>query len=390
MNTIKVRPGYLLHQIEGESYLLPYGQNIADHRRGLKLNASGVFLWALLQETTGEDELLVKSAKYYQAKPCEWPRLLGDIRSFLNELSYVGILYTEEPLPAKREAMLQFGPIRMAFYGPGDFLTKELHSFLAADPDTALPPHCTVTLYGHKPTLTINGSILLRNQDFLITESEEHYLFLYESTAGLLECHLAKDFTRANFYYLPPITPDLVQHFFHALRPVFLTIAQRQGLFVLHSASVLYRGKAWLFSGKSGTGKTTHTNMWKELYQTKVLNGDLNMIGTEDGQAVIYGLPWCGTSGLYTAEQYPLGGIILLKQGPVNKLLPLTTDSRILFLVQRLISPDWTVSLMEKNIRFARQTDQQVPIMRLMCTKDPAAVDTIKCVIDGIESGGES
>jgi hypothetical protein len=130
--------------------------------------------------------------------------------------------------------------------------------------------------------------------------------------------------------------------------------------------------------------------MWRELYQTKVLNGDLNMIGIEDGQAVVYGLPWCGTSGLYTTGQYPLGGIILLKQGSINKLLPLSIDNRILFLVQRLISPDWTISLMEKNIRFASRMDKNIPIMRLMCTKDPAAVDTIKCVIDGIESGEES
>jgi hypothetical protein len=332
----------------------------------------------------------MKSAKYYQAKPWEWPRLLGDIRSFLDELTFAGILYTEEPRPAVCEAVLQFGPIRMAFYGSGDFLTKELRSFLVEDADISLPPHCTVTLYDHKPTLTINGSILLRNQDFMIIESEDQYLFLYENTTGLLECHLSKDCTRADFYFLPPITSALVQSFFHGLRPVFLTMAQRQGLYVLHSASVLYRDKAWLFSGKSGTGKTTHTNLWKELYQTKVFNGDLNMIGMEDGQAVVYGLPWCGTSGLYTTGKYPLGGVILLKQGSVNKLLPLTVDSRILFLVQRLISPDWTISLMEKNIRFASRMDQQVPIMRLMCTKDPAAVDTIKRVIDGIESGEES
>jgi hypothetical protein len=374
----------MLHQIEGEYYLLPYGQNIADHRRGLKLNVSGVFLWTLLLETTDEEELLKKSAAYYQAEPCECPELLSDIRMFMDALAHAGILLAEDALPPTGEHVLMLGRLRIDFRGHEDFLTKELRQFLLPNPDPSLVSHCCVSLYDHKPSLTINGNILLRNREFLIAESEEYYLFLYENTEQLLECHLAKDYSRADFYYVPPVTPALVQSFFHALRPVFLTIAKGHGLYVLHSASILYREKAWLFSGKSGTGKTTHTNMWKDLYQTEIINGDLNMIGIEGGTVLVYGLPWCGTSGLYTTKQYPLGGIILLKQGQKNRLLPLTADSRILLLVQRLISPDWTIPLIERNINFAHKISRLVPILRLMCTKDTAAVDTIKEAIDEI------
>ena len=37
-----------------------------------------------------------------------------------------------------------------------------------------------------------------------------------------------------------------------------------KGMFALHSASLLYLEKAWLFSGPSGMGKSTHTALWKK------------------------------------------------------------------------------------------------------------------------------
>jgi hypothetical protein len=384
MKMWKIREGYVVREIGGESYLLPYGQNVADHRRGMKLNDSGVFLWKLLQEVTNEDELLMKAAAHYRAKPCEWPQLLMDIRFFMDELAKGGILVEDEALPVACEYVWQLGTLRIGFSGSEEFITDELKSFLMGETEVAaIVPDCYVVMHDRKPIVTRNGRILLRNQDLVVAESDDYYLFLYETAGQLLECHLAKDLRRADFYYLPPVTLSLAQHFFHALRTVFLVIAKERGLHVLHAASILYKGKAWLFSGKSGTGKTTHTNIWKELYQATILNGDLNMMGIEKGQAVVYGLPWCGTSGIYTREQYPLGGIVLLKQGGVNRLLPLSEDEGILFLAQRLISPDWTIPMLEQNLAFAERIARLVPVMRLLCTKDTEAVDVIKAAIDG-------
>lgn len=59
-------------------------------------------------------------------------------------------------------------------------------------------------------------------------------------------------------------------------------------------------------------GKSTHTALWHELFDTPYLNGDLNLLGLHKDHIIAYGIPWCGTSGIFTAEAYELGGIILL------------------------------------------------------------------------------
>ena len=51
--------------------------------------------------------------------------------------------------------------------------------------------------------------------------------------------------------------PDISEEIFFAIRTIFLYNASFKGMYAIHSASVLYKDKAWLFSGHSGAGKST-------------------------------------------------------------------------------------------------------------------------------------
>ena len=132
-------------------------------------------------------------------------------------------------------------------------------------------------------------------------------------------------------------------------------------MFALHSASLLYLEKAWLFSGPSGMGKSTHTALWKKLFATPFLNGDLNLIGKEGEKFVVYGIPWCGTSKIFTTEKKELGGIVLLEKAPSEELVSLTEEQKTLRVMQRMISPPWTAELMVKNLKFAEAVAKEKP-----------------------------
>lgn len=129
-------------------------------------------------------------------------------------------------------------------------------------------------------------------------------------------------------------------------------------------------------------GKSTHTKLWNTLFDTPLLNGDLNLLAFCDGKPVIYGIPWCGTSGISDCKTYPLGGIILLSQAEQDECVELSADQKTLLIMQRLISPAWTASMLEENLAFTSRISKQIAVCRLKCTKNPSAAHTMKQWID--------
>ena len=117
-----------------------------------------------------------------------------------------------------------------------------------------------------------------QNSEMTVFENPDRYVVLFPQMQNLYEAHMLKDGTYVRVYCHPQVSETNIENLFHAIRLFFLFTAQRNGLFAIHSASVLYQGKAWLFSGHSGMGKSTHTALWHELFDTPYLNGDLNLL----------------------------------------------------------------------------------------------------------------
>lgn len=97
----------------------------------------------------------------------------------------------------------------------------------------------------------------------------------------------------------------------------------RRGAFILHCAYMDFEGKAILFSGPSGIGKSTHSNLWCDAFPSKarVLNGDKCLLTAEDGAVYANGWPVCGSSGICHNEQRKVACIVLLQQAMVNQFV---------------------------------------------------------------------
>lgn len=92
----------------------------------------------------------------------------------------------------------------------------------------------------------------------------------------------------------------------------------------VHSSVIVKDGRAVMFLGESGTGKSTHTRLWRESVEgATLLNDDSPFVGVEDGQAAVYGSPWSGKTPCYKAECYPLLAVVRLSQAPHNRIRPL-------------------------------------------------------------------
>ena len=91
----------------------------------------------------------------------------------------------------------------------------------------------------------------------------------------------------------------------------------------LHASAVVSEGKAFLFMGKSGTGKSTHSALWiRHIGDTELLNDDNPIVRIVDGKAYVYGSPWSGKTPCYRNVSAPVAAMVRLKQGPRNRFEP--------------------------------------------------------------------
>lgn len=93
----------------------------------------------------------------------------------------------------------------------------------------------------------------------------------------------------------------------------------------IHASVTVLDGKAHVFLGRSGTGKSTHSKQWLGCFEGSwLLNDDNPIVRIEDDQVTMYGSPWSGKTPCYKNECAPLAGVVLLKQAPENKVRRLT------------------------------------------------------------------
>lgn len=95
-----------------------------------------------------------------------------------------------------------------------------------------------------------------------------------------------------------------------------------RGNLEMHASVVENRGRGYLFLGKSGTGKSTHSRLWLEnVPGSSLLNDDNPIIRMrDDGGVYVYGSPWSGKTPCYVNRGVPVGGIVTLSQAPENKI----------------------------------------------------------------------
>ncbi len=88
-----------------------------------------------------------------------------------------------------------------------------------------------------------------------------------------------------------------------------------------HGSCIVAEDRAYLFLGESGTGKSTHTRLWREnIKGCFLLNDDSPIISVEEDGIWAYGSPWSGKTPCYRQERYRLGGFVRLSQAPHNRI----------------------------------------------------------------------
>lgn len=157
-------------------------------------------------------------------------------------------------------------------------------------------------------------------------------------------------------------------------------------ILLLHGSTIAVDGRAYLFTARSGTGKSTHTRLWRELFGSRaaMINDDKPFLKFTPEGIFACGSPWSGKHGLDSNISVPLKGICLLERGTENRITPLNQTDALAFLQKQCHIPADPGKLPRLQRLLACLT-QRVPLWRMTCTKDPQAAQIAYNVMSQIK-----
>lgn len=141
-----------------------------------------------------------------------------------------------------------------------------------------------------------------------------------------------------------------------------------------HGSVLEYNGDAYLFTAPSGTGKSTHTRLWREYFGEKVtmINDDKPLLRFEEDGVYAYGTPWDGKHHISCNKKAKLKGICFLKRATENKIYRIDQNDALPRLMNQIYRPRQTEGLL-KTMDYVNKLLEQVPMYILECNMDKEA-----------------
>lgn len=141
-----------------------------------------------------------------------------------------------------------------------------------------------------------------------------------------------------------------------------------ENIMIIHGSAICVDDGAYLFVAPSGTGKSTHTRLWREYFKDRaiMINDDKPLIRIKDG-VTIHGTPWDGKHHLSNPIGVNLKGICVLEQGVENNIVKLTSkQSRIELMKQTYLVLDDHRNA-KKSLELIDALLMMVPVYNMQC-----------------------
>lgn len=173
---------------------------------------------------------------------------------------------------------------------------------------------------------------------------------------------------------------------FHEFGSLFSYAVLNHHACVLHGVVMEYNGMGILVLASAGTGKTTHTRMWRDHKNALILNGDRCLCRKNDGVWYAYGMPWSGSSGEYINRRVPISCIVCLNRGLQNTVQPLSIFDGTISLMQRIFAPAWPGELQNQAFSYCEELASEIPVLDFYCRPD---LESVEVLAQAIQSLGE-
>ena len=145
---------------------------------------------------------------------------------------------------------------------------------------------------------------------------------------------------------------------------------------IFHSSAIMVDGEAYLFTAPSGTGKSTHARLWREMLGDKavMINDDKPIIRYVDGAFYVYGTPWNGKHHLDTNTRAKIKAICKIYQAKENKIERASTQDMLITILNQTIRPS-SLEQMDKLLVLIDKMLKEVNLYTLGCNISAEAAE---------------
>ena len=160
---------------------------------------------------------------------------------------------------------------------------------------------------------------------------------------------------------------------------VYRKIAEKMPDFdtiLFHGSVIAVDGQGFLFTAKSGTGKSTHTRLWREYLGDKavMVNDDKPLLRVTENEVIAYGTPYNGKHRLGRNMSVKLKAVCILTRGEKNNIVRIDKADAYAMLLQQVYRPQSPLQ-MAKTLRLIDEMSKNVEFYRLACNMDTEAAE---------------
>lgn len=161
-----------------------------------------------------------------------------------------------------------------------------------------------------------------------------------------------------------------------AIQRKFAEYLLDHGTLMFHGSAIAVDGDGYLFTARSGTGKSTHTQLWRERFGNRavMVNDDKPFLQITEKEIFLCGSPWSGKHGLDTNITVPLKGICILHRGPENRIEQISPADALPRLIHESYCP-LDPAKYPRFLELIQSLSMHTPLFRMECTRDSQAAE---------------
>ena len=170
--------------------------------------------------------------------------------------------------------------------------------------------------------------------------------------------------------------PDYYIESLAVFRKICDYILKNKDGILFHGSAVAVDGKAYIFTAPSGTGKSTHAALWKNLLQDKMtyINDDKPIVRVIGGECFVYGTPWNGKHNLGSNVKVKLQAVCEIIRAKDNRIEKISPKEMLSVIFHQTLVPD-TLPEMDKYLQIIDKVLKNAELFRLYCNTESTAAE---------------